>query len=39
MLKISRAANGEVVFTAVSGRMDEENLVELRRWFGALPWT
>lgn len=29
MLKIMRAANGEVVFT-VSGRLDEENLVELK---------
>ena len=29
MLKITRAANGEVVFT-VSGRMDAENLVELK---------
>ncbi len=29
MLKITRAANGEVIFT-VSGRMDAENLVELK---------
>ena len=29
MLKITRAANGEVVFT-VSGRMDAENLRELK---------
>src|SRR5260370_36647595 len=29
MLKITRAANGEGVFT-VSGRMDAENLVELK---------
>jgi anti-anti-sigma regulatory factor len=29
MLKITRAANGEVVF-AVSGRMDAENLAELK---------
>jgi anti-anti-sigma regulatory factor len=29
MLKITRAANGEVVFT-VSGRMDAENLAELK---------
>jgi anti-anti-sigma regulatory factor len=30
MLKITRAANGEVIFT-VSGRMDAENLGELRK--------
>jgi hypothetical protein len=30
MLKITRAANGEVIFT-VSGRMDAENLDELRK--------
>jgi hypothetical protein len=30
MLKITRAANGEVIFT-VSGRMDAENLAELRK--------
>lgn len=29
MLKVTRAANGEVVFT-VSGRMDEENVAELK---------
>ena len=29
MLKITRAANGEVVFT-VSGRMDAENLAEVK---------
>jgi anti-anti-sigma regulatory factor len=32
MLKITRAANGEVVFT-VSGRMDAENLDELKKLF------
>jgi hypothetical protein len=30
MLKITRAANGEVIFT-VSGRMDAENLDELKK--------
>jgi len=30
MLKITRAENGEVIFT-VSGRMDAENLDELRK--------
>jgi anti-anti-sigma regulatory factor len=34
MLKITRAANGEVVFT-VSGRMDAENLVELKTLLSA----
>lgn len=34
MLKIMRAANGEVVFT-VSGRLDEENLVELKTLFNS----
>jgi len=32
MLKITRAANGEVVFT-VSGRLDAENLAELETLF------
>jgi hypothetical protein len=32
MLKITRAANGEVVFT-LSGRMDSENLAELKALF------
>ena len=32
MLKITRAANGEVIF-AVSGRMDAENLGELKTLF------
>ncbi len=34
MLKITRAANGEVVFT-VSGRLDAENLAELETLFRA----
>jgi anti-anti-sigma regulatory factor len=34
MLKITRAANGEVVFT-VSGRLDAENLAELKTLFEA----
>lgn len=34
MLKIMRAANGEVVFT-VSGRLDEENLAELKTLFNS----
>jgi anti-anti-sigma regulatory factor len=34
MLKIMRAANGEVVFT-LSGRMDEENVAELKELFGS----
>jgi len=34
MLKITRSANGEVIFT-VSGRMDAENLAELERLFGS----
>jgi len=34
MLKISRAANGVVVFT-VSGRMDAENVAELRALFAS----
>jgi anti-anti-sigma regulatory factor len=34
MLKITRTANGEVVFT-VSGRLDAENLAELKRLFGS----
>jgi len=36
MLKIKRAANGEVVFT-LSGRMDTENVAELKTLFGAEP--
>jgi hypothetical protein len=34
MLKITRAANGEVVFT-VSGRQDAENLAELKTLFSS----
>jgi hypothetical protein len=34
MLKIQRAVNGEVVFT-LSGRMDAENVVELKTLFGS----
>jgi len=34
MLKIQRAANGQVVFT-VSGRMDAENVDELRALFAS----
>lgn len=34
MLKITRAANGEVVFT-LSGRMDVENVAEMKALFGA----
>jgi hypothetical protein len=34
MLKITRAENGEVVFK-VSGRMDAENVDELKRLFGS----
>lgn len=34
MLKITRAADGDVVFT-VSGRMDAENLAELEMLFGS----
>ena len=34
MLKINRAANGEVVFT-LSGRMDAENLAEIKALFGS----
>jgi anti-anti-sigma regulatory factor len=34
MLKIMRAANGEVVFT-LSGRMDAENIAELKALFGS----
>jgi hypothetical protein len=33
MLRISRAANGEVVFT-LSGRMDSESIAELERLLG-----
>ena len=33
MLKITRSANGEVVFR-LSGRMDEENVAELKELFG-----
>jgi hypothetical protein len=34
MFKITRAANGEVVFT-ISGRLDVENLAELKTLFGS----
>ena len=34
MLKIQRAVNGEVVFT-LSGRMDTENVAELKTLFGS----
>ncbi len=34
MLKIQRAVNGEVVFT-LSGRMDAENVVDLKTLFGS----
>ncbi|SRR6266487_6426552 len=34
MLKITRAANGEVVFT-VSGRLNAENLAELKTLFSS----
>jgi anti-anti-sigma regulatory factor len=34
MLKITRTANGEVAFK-VSGRMDAENLAELKTLFGS----
>jgi anti-anti-sigma regulatory factor len=34
MLKITRMANGEVVFK-LSGRMDEENIGELEKLFSA----
>jgi anti-anti-sigma regulatory factor len=34
MLKITRAANGEVVFS-LSGRMDAENLAELKTLFNS----
>jgi anti-anti-sigma regulatory factor len=34
MLKITRAANGEVVFT-VSGRLEAENLAELKTLFSS----
>ena len=36
MLKITRAANGEVVFT-LSGRMDAENVAEMKALFGSEP--
>ena len=36
MLKITRAANGEVVFK-LSGRIDAENLVELEALIGSEP--
>jgi anti-anti-sigma regulatory factor len=36
MLKIKRAANGEVVFT-LSGRMDAENVAEMQTLFGSEP--
>jgi anti-anti-sigma regulatory factor len=34
MLRIERAANGEVIFT-LSGRMDRENISELKELFGS----
>ena len=34
MLKITKAANGEVIFT-VSGRLDAENLAELKTLFSS----
>jgi anti-anti-sigma regulatory factor len=36
MLKIKRAANGQVVFT-LSGRMDAENVADLETLFGSEP--
>ena len=33
MLRIQRAANGKIVFT-LSGRIDQDNIDELRRLFG-----
>ena len=36
MLKITRTANGEVVFT-VSGRLDVQNLAELKTLFSSEP--
>ena len=36
MLKINRAANGQVVFT-LSGRMDAENVAEMKALFGSEP--
>ena len=36
MLKITRAANGEVVFT-LSGRMDGENVAAMKALFGSEP--
>lgn len=36
MLKIKRAANGEVVFT-LSGRMDAENTAEFKELVGSEP--
>jgi anti-anti-sigma regulatory factor len=36
MLKITRTANGEVLFT-VSGRLDAENLAELKMLFSSEP--
>ena len=36
MLRIQRTANGEVVFT-LSGRMDTENLAELKTLLGSEP--
>jgi anti-anti-sigma regulatory factor len=34
MLKVNRTANGEVVFT-LCGRMDEENVAEMKELFGS----
>ena len=36
MLKVTRAANGEVVFT-LSGRMDAENVTEMKTLFRSEP--
>jgi hypothetical protein len=36
MFRITRAANGEVIF-ALSGRMDAEHMTELKSLFGAEP--
>ena len=36
MLRIKRAANGEVLFT-LSGRLDAENVAEMQTLFGSEP--
>jgi anti-anti-sigma regulatory factor len=36
MLKINRAANGQVLFT-LSGRMDAKNVAEMKELFGSEP--